>query len=71
MKPALGRGESTVNVAAVRGWWERPPAPLVVIAAVKLAIHLATNGVYGFHTDELYYIISGQHPVAGIWIPGG
>lgn len=54
-----------MNVVAVRRWWQRPTAPLLVIAAVKLAIHLATNGLYGFHTDELYYIISGQHPALG------
>jgi hypothetical protein len=54
-----------VNGAAVRRWWQRPTAPLLVLAALQCAIHLATNGVYGFHTDELYYIISGQHPALG------
>lgn len=54
-----------VSGRAVRRWWRRPTAPLLVIAAVQLAIHLATNGVYGFHTDELYYIVSGQHPALG------
>ncbi len=54
-----------VSVAAVRRWWQHPTAPLLAIAAVKLAIHLALNGVYGLHTDELYYILSGQHPALG------
>ncbi|MEO8745693.1 MAG: glycosyltransferase family 39 protein [Candidatus Dormiibacterota bacterium] len=52
-------------VAGVRRWWERPAAPLLAVAAVVLAIHLATNGMYGLHTDELYYIVSGQHPAFG------
>ena len=49
----------------MRRWWQRATAPLLVVAAVQLAIHLATDGVYGFHTDELYYILSGQHPALG------
>jgi hypothetical protein len=65
ISPSQGIARSIVNVVAVRRWWQRPTAPLLVIAAVKLAIHLATNGLYGFHTDELYYIISGQHPALG------
>ncbi len=56
---------SVVNVPAMRRWWQRPTAPLLGIAAVSLAIHLATNGAYGLHTDELYYIMSGQHPALG------
>lgn len=51
--------------AALRRWWQRPTAPLLVIAAVKFAIHLATNGMYGFQRDELYDIISGQRPMLG------
>ena len=54
-----------MNIAAVRRWWHRPTAPLLVISAAKFAIHLATNGVYGFQRDEMYYIISGQHPALG------
>jgi 4-amino-4-deoxy-L-arabinose transferase-like glycosyltransferase len=37
----------------------------LIVAAGKLRIHLATNGVYGFQRDEMYYIISGQHPALG------
>jgi hypothetical protein len=34
------------------------------VAAV-LALHLATNGTLGFHTDELYYLDCGRHPAFG------
>jgi hypothetical protein len=30
-----------------------------------IALHLATNGTLGFHTDELYYIDAGRHPAFG------
>jgi hypothetical protein len=30
-----------------------------------IALHLATNGTLGFHTDELYYLDSGRHPALG------
>jgi hypothetical protein len=30
-----------------------------------VALHLATNGVLGFHTDELYYLDAGRHPAFG------
>lgn len=49
----------------MRRWWHRPTAPLLFLAAVKFAIHLATNGVYGFQRDEMYYVTSGQHPALG------
>ena len=38
---------------------------LVGLALVTLAIHMATNGNYGYHGDELYYIASGNHPAFG------
>jgi hypothetical protein len=42
------------------------PVAIVAIAAVAtLAIHLLTNGQYGYHRDELYYLASGQHPAFG------
>jgi hypothetical protein len=40
-------------------------AILIYVALVKLAIHLATNGGYGYHRDELYYIACGDHPAWG------
>jgi hypothetical protein len=45
----------------------RSAAALVFGSAVAsvIALHLATNGTLGFHTDELYYIDSGRHPAFG------
>ena len=51
--------------ATLYRWWRRPAAPLLAVATVKFAVHLATNAVYGFQRDELYYIVSGQHPAFG------
>ncbi len=34
-------------------------------AAGVFALHLATNGTLGFHTDELYYLDCGRHPALG------
>jgi hypothetical protein len=31
------------------------------IAAVKLAVHLATSGAYGLFVDELYFLACGEH----------
>lgn len=34
-------------------------------AAGVFGLHLATNSTLGFHTDELYYLASGNHPALG------
>jgi 4-amino-4-deoxy-L-arabinose transferase-like glycosyltransferase len=34
-------------------------------AGATVALHLATNGTLGFHTDELYYLACGRHPALG------
>jgi hypothetical protein len=34
-------------------------------AAAVIALHLATSGNLGFHTDELYYLDCGRHPAFG------
>ena len=36
-------------------------APLLVISAAVLALHLATNGRYGFHRDELQFLSDARH----------
>jgi hypothetical protein len=45
----------------------RPAAVLLYggAAASVFALHLATNGTLGFHTDELYYLDCGRHPALG------
>jgi 4-amino-4-deoxy-L-arabinose transferase-like glycosyltransferase len=44
-----------------------PSEPAIVfgIAAVVLVLHLATNGLYDFHRDSLYYMDSARHPAWG------
>ena len=43
------------------------PVPVGVGALVVavLALHLATNGLYDFHRDSLYYLDSARHPAWG------
>jgi hypothetical protein len=33
-----------------------------LIAAAAIALLLVTTGAYGYHRDELYFIVAGQHP---------
>ncbi len=42
----------------VTGW-------VAVIAGVQLAVLLATSTRYGYHRDELYFIVAGAHPAFG------
>lgn len=45
--------------------WLGVPAAVLLIAAGKLGVHLATGWRYGFHRDELYYIAGGLRPDFG------
>jgi hypothetical protein len=54
------------SLAAARGDAIRPTLLLYGgAAALIIALHLATDGVLGFHIDELYYLASGRHPAFG------
>ncbi|HEY1456445.1 MAG TPA: glycosyltransferase family 39 protein [Candidatus Dormibacteraeota bacterium] len=41
------------------------PAIVGALAVAVLALHLATNGLYDFHRDSLYYLDSARHPAWG------
>lgn len=58
---------SAMPISAGARQLSRIAAPLLFggAALVVLALHLATNGTLGFHTDELYYIDCGRHPALG------
>jgi len=46
------------------GAWRRS-YPAIVLAAITLLIHLVVNGRYGVYSDELYFMVCGQHPAMG------
>jgi hypothetical protein len=39
--------------------------PALLLGLVVVAVHVAVSGRYGYHRDELYYVVGGQHPAAG------
>ena len=41
------------------------PWPVVLVAGVMFVGLLAVSGAYGFHGDEMYYVVAGQHPAFG------
>ena len=41
------------------------PWPVLMVAGLMLAGLLAVSGQYGFHGDEMYFVVAGQHPAFG------
>jgi len=41
------------------------PWPVFLTAGLMVAVLLALSGAYGFHGDEMYYIVAGRHPALG------
>ena len=39
--------------------------PVLIVAAIAAVVHLTVATRYGWHRDELYYVIAGQHPAFG------
>ncbi len=60
MATTTGDGEALERVNAETGRLSGP-AIVSALAVVKLALHLATAGVYGFFIDELYFLSCGEH----------
>jgi hypothetical protein len=52
--PLAGRGSSPVL-----------PWPVLLVAGLMVALLLAVAGQYGFHGDEMYFVVAGQHPAFG------
>ena len=48
-----------------RSWSAAIPWPVLAIAALMVVGLLALSGAYGFHGDEMYYVVAGQHPAFG------
>jgi 4-amino-4-deoxy-L-arabinose transferase-like glycosyltransferase len=41
------------------------PWPVLLVAGLMVVGLLAVSGAYGFHGDEMYYVVAGQHPAFG------
>ena len=41
------------------------PWPVLLVAGLMFAGLMALSGSYGFHGDEMYYVVAGQHPAFG------
>jgi hypothetical protein len=45
--------------------WPAIPWPVLAVAGLMVALLLAVSGAYGFHGDEMYYVVAGRHPAFG------
>ena len=66
--PAASLTAMSLGSAVTAGRPGSRPATVLVFGAASLgiiALHLATSGTLGFHTDELYYLTCGLHPALG------
>jgi len=57
--PIASTATSARSIASIVPW------PVFVVAGLMLAGLLAVSGAYGFHGDELYFVVAGQHPAFG------
>jgi 4-amino-4-deoxy-L-arabinose transferase-like glycosyltransferase len=45
--------------------WLAVPWPVLLVAGLMVAGLLVLAGSYGFHGDEMYFVVAGQHPAFG------
>jgi hypothetical protein len=53
--PGSGGGSTSLAV----------PWPVLAVTGLMVAGLLAVSGAYGFHGDEMYFVVAGQHPAFG------
>ena len=56
---------STADASNQRFSWLAVPWPVLLVAGVMFAGLMAVSGAYGFHGDEMYFIVAGRHPAFG------
>jgi Dolichyl-phosphate-mannose-protein mannosyltransferase len=62
--PRIGMSvEATRSLQRFR-WWS-VPWPVWLGAGLMVAGLLSLSGTYGFHGDEMYFVVAGQHPAFG------
>ena len=45
--------------------WPAVAWPVLLVAGLMVVVLLAVAGSYGFHGDEMYFIVAGRHPALG------
>ena len=73
MNPGLWQSSSVATEARPAGPgaarpripWLEVPWPVLLVTGLMLAGLFAVAGAYGFHGDEMYYVVAGQHPAFG------
>jgi hypothetical protein len=55
----------TADAAHHRFPFPAVPWPVFVVAGLMFMGLMAVSGAYGFHGDEMYFIVAGQHPAFG------
>jgi 4-amino-4-deoxy-L-arabinose transferase-like glycosyltransferase len=56
---------STASLSTRRSWSLALPWQVLLAAGLMFAGLMAVAGAYGFHGDEMYYVVAGQHPAFG------
>jgi hypothetical protein len=56
---------SAANASNRRFWSLAVPRPVLLVAGLMMLGLLAVSGAYGFHRDEVYFIVAGRHPAFG------
>ena len=57
----------TIDLHALgdRRWSLAVPWAVLLVAGLMVVALLAVSGRYGFHGDEMYFVVAGQHPAFG------